>query len=272
VTEMPKHLFTSDSSAAVGSATFGRTLRQDREAASPFDSVADRFFSEGEAMSDAPAPDDVWNERTFVCARRRRRRTQVSWAAAVALVIGGCAGLACWHARRSPPGPKPAAASAGPAARPPTSISPSPTAPTTILAPAAPTSEPPSPQTGAAGTLPSSPETESAALCRAAIAKRHSKDVLARCAPAFAANPQDAGLATLLAKTEFDRGHSREALAWARRALALDESQADAYVFVGGAEQTAGHRAAAKSAYRRYLELAPRGRYAADLRVIVGTP
>ena len=45
----------------------------------------------------------------------------------------------------------------------------------------------------------------------------------------------------------------------------------DAYVFVGGAEQSAGHRKAAKEAYKHYLQLAPGGRYAADLRAIVGS-
>jgi tetratricopeptide (TPR) repeat protein len=75
----------------------------------------------------------------------------------------------------------------------------------------------------------------------------------------------------MLAKTEFERGRSRPAFAWASKAIALDANQADAYVFLGGAEQALGHRAAAKTAYQRYLQLSPRGRYAADLRAILGS-
>jgi Flp pilus assembly protein TadD len=111
-----------------------------------------------------------------------------------------------------------------------------------------------------------------AANCKKAFAEQRRQEVLARCALAFSANPADPELAMLLAKTELDRGHARQALDWAKRALAIDERQADAYVFVGGAEQAAGHQAAARSAYRRYLELAPKGRYASDLRAIVGSP
>jgi len=75
----------------------------------------------------------------------------------------------------------------------------------------------------------------------------------------------------MLAKTELDRGRSRPARDWAKKALALDDQQADAYVFLGGAEQAAGHRAAARSAYQRYLQLSPKGRYAADLRAVLGS-
>jgi predicted TPR repeat methyltransferase len=61
-----------------------------------------------------------------------------------------------------------------------------------------------------------------------------------------------------------------QALAWGKKAIAADANAADAYVFIGGAEQTAGHGKAAKEAYQHYLQLAPKGRYAADIRAIVG--
>jgi tetratricopeptide (TPR) repeat protein len=89
------------------------------------------------------------------------------------------------------------------------------------------------------------------------------------CADAVAADPSAAEAALALAKVEFDRGRSAQAVAWSKRALAADPNSADAYVFIGGAEQNAGHRQAAKDAYKRYLQLAPGGRYAADLRAIV---
>jgi hypothetical protein len=37
----------------------------------------------------------------------------------------------------------------------------------------------------------------------------------------------------------------------------------------GGAEQAVGHAAAAKTAYQRYLQLSPQGRYAAELRTVL---
>ena len=40
----------------------------------------------------------------------------------------------------------------------------------------------------------------------------------------------------------------------------------DAYLIIGAAEQEARHNAAAKTAYQRYLDLAPKGPYAQDVR------
>jgi len=106
-------------------------------------------------------------------------------------------------------------------------------------------------------------------VCKKAIKKGHAKAILSACAEAFATDPTAAEIAVALAKAEFDRGRSVQALAWGTKAIAVDPKLADAYVFIGGAEQNAGHTQAAKEAYKRYLELAPAGRYAGDLRVIV---
>jgi hypothetical protein len=106
--------------------------------------------------------------------------------------------------------------------------------------------------------------------CSKAIKERRNKEILAVCAAAFAADPSAADIAVALARTEFDRGRSAQALAWSKKAIAVDPNAADAYVFIGGAEQNVGHGKAAREAYRRYLQLAPGGRYAADLRAIVG--
>jgi predicted TPR repeat methyltransferase len=75
----------------------------------------------------------------------------------------------------------------------------------------------------------------------------------------------------MLAKTEFERGRPGPASNWATKAIALDANRADAYVFLGSAEQAFGHKAAAKAAYQRYLQLSPHGRYAADLRAVLGS-
>jgi hypothetical protein len=65
------------------------------------------------------------------------------------------------------------------------------------------------------------------------------------------------------------RGRYGDAGTWARRALALDGVDPEALVILAHAERRAGHPAAAKSAYRRYLVLAPRGWHAAEARAAV---
>jgi hypothetical protein len=115
------------------------------------------------------------------------------------------------------------------------------------------------------------PDTQ--ARCAKAMQSKRTKDVLATCPDALAADPAAptaVDIAVMLAKIEFDRGRVAQASMWSKKALAADPDAADAYVFLGGAEQTAGHGKAAKEAYKRYLQLAPTGRYAADLRAIVG--
>ena len=107
--------------------------------------------------------------------------------------------------------------------------------------------------------------------CKKAISDKRNKEVLAVCPDAFAADSSAADIAVALAKIEFDRGKSALAATWGQKAIAADPNAADAYVFIGGAEQSAGHRKAAKEAYKHYLQLAPGGRYAADLRAIVSS-
>jgi hypothetical protein len=107
--------------------------------------------------------------------------------------------------------------------------------------------------------------------CKKAIADRRNKEILAACADAFNADPSAAEFAVALARIEFDRGRAVQALAWGKKAVAANANAADAYVFIGGAEQTAGHGKAAKEAYQRYLQLAPKGQYAADIRAIVSS-
>ena len=114
-------------------------------------------------------------------------------------------------------------------------------------------------------------ESDAQTRCKKAISDKRNKEVLALCPDAFAADSGAADIAVALAKIEFDRGKSAVAANWAQKAIAADPNAADAYVFIGGAEQSAGHRKAAKEAYKRYLQLAPTGRYAADLRAIVGS-
>ena len=120
---------------------------------------------------------------------------------------------------------------------------------------------------------PAADAPDAQARCAKAMQSKRPKDVLATCPDALAADPAAptaVDVAVMLAKIEFDRGRVAQASMWSKKALAADPNAADAYVFLGGAEQTVGHGKAAKEAYKRYLQLAPTGRYAADLRAIVG--
>ena len=86
---------------------------------------------------------------------------------------------------------------------------------------------------------------------------------------AEAAPGQGARAMVRVAHAQLERGKTKKALNWARRAVAADATNPDAWVFIGGAEQEMGNKAAAKAAYTQYLELAPGGKYARDLRAIV---
>jgi Flp pilus assembly protein TadD len=94
----------------------------------------------------------------------------------------------------------------------------------------------------------------------------HTVDV---CTRAFRAAPDSAPIAAMLAHAELDRGNNASAEDWARKAVALDPLLADGYAYLGFVAEEAGRRREARSAYRRYLELAPRGTYAQDINAIL---
>jgi CheY-like chemotaxis protein len=107
------------------------------------------------------------------------------------------------------------------------------------------------------------------AACRQAFTEKRAKDAETACIAAKDANPNSAEACALLGHALFNRKKRREALQWAERAIELDPRHADAYVIIGGVKQAADDADAAKAAYKKYLELAPNGQYAADLRAIV---
>ena len=74
----------------------------------------------------------------------------------------------------------------------------------------------------------------------------------------------------ILARAEIDRGHLVEARSLAKKALAVDPQRLEAYVYLGTAEQEAGKLDEARAAYKKYLELAPDGPFARELRAILG--
>jgi CheY-like chemotaxis protein len=105
--------------------------------------------------------------------------------------------------------------------------------------------------------------------CQSTFNSGRMRDATTACTAAVEANPDSPKAVALLAHAEFNRSHRKEALSWAEKAIKLDPKTADAYVIIGGVQQDAGRNADAKAAYRKYLELAPKGQYAADLRAIV---
>jgi hypothetical protein len=106
--------------------------------------------------------------------------------------------------------------------------------------------------------------------CRTAFQERRMRDAEAACTAARDANPDSADAYTLLAHALFNRNRRREALATAERAVKINPRAADAYVIIGGVRQDEGDSEEARRAYLRYLDLDPKGQYAADLRAIVG--
>jgi CheY-like chemotaxis protein len=83
---------------------------------------------------------------------------------------------------------------------------------------------------------------------------------------AAALNPAAAAAPAALASMYFDQGNNKKAAEWAQKAVAANTQDPDTYFVLGTANLDLGHKAEARAAYRRYLELAPKGRQAADVR------
>ena len=83
---------------------------------------------------------------------------------------------------------------------------------------------------------------------------------------AFEADPTNARLALVIVHAEHAHGSATAAAEWAERALALDPKAAEAYVLIARADLKTGRDVEARAAYRRYLQLAPRGWHRAEAR------
>jgi tetratricopeptide (TPR) repeat protein len=95
------------------------------------------------------------------------------------------------------------------------------------------------------------------------------KTIVSTCGRVLEVDPRAADVMVMLANAELDRGKTKESVEWAHKALAVDASLPEPYVVVGTAEQMAGHPKEAKAAYEKYLELAPTGPFASDLRQVL---
>ena len=107
---------------------------------------------------------------------------------------------------------------------------------------------------------------EPVSQCRSNLEKHQTSAIPVTCAEAI---DLDATLAKPLlawALSEFQHGRTRGMATWAHRIINVDPTLADAYLILGVAEQDSGRTASARRAYKRYLELSPRGAYAGDVR------
>jgi len=249
-----------------------------------FDTFETQFFKQGD---DAENPREADRFEDLDDGAGRSRVFLPSWqlalvAGGVCVLVIGCVALWRGTGRSTPLPDQPAVVVSPPPAPAATAREPiAPAAPTQVAvaagaavpvavakseppaSAAAPAAEEPAPGTRQPEARPAEVADSAAARarCKQAVSLRHGKEIQSACAD----------IAVLLAKIELDKGRSAQAAAWGRKALAADPNAADAYVFIGGAEQSAGHNKAAKEAYKRYLQLAPGGRYAGDLRAIVGS-
>jgi tetratricopeptide (TPR) repeat protein len=190
--------------------------------------------------------------KTAQSAARARARRETRWARALTLGALMAMGVTAWAAAhrppKAPPMPKPLAAA-------PEAPAPAP----------APIEAPPVAAPAPAPAVPADAEAR-VARCDAAAEQRDWPAVASTCAAAFEARPRDAALAMRIAQAEHRRGHVAVAADWAHKAIGLDASLPEAYVLVARADVAAGDARAAADAYRRYLDLAPRGWHAGEAR------
>jgi len=201
-------------------------------------------------------------------ARLRARRQTIQTRLWFAVILGaGALVVGSWPRLRHSLGRRTAPIAAERTASPslPPTVASSPPAERPIADPAggpAPTAE--AKNTVAAAALASPNDDQS--CDRAAVRTTPWRVSPEACVRAFQANPTDATLALAIAQAEHAHGSHAEAAQWAKRALALDPSAAEAYVIVARAEKEGNRPEEAREAYRRYLELAPRGWHHSEAR------
>jgi hypothetical protein len=199
--------------------------------------------------------------RSAQAVARARARTETRWAR---LIAGGAllaVGATAWAASHRPSKASPVAAPAKVVAL----ATPVIAAPQPAVA-TPPREAPPAEVAAQPAAAAVADDGRHAAWCDAAFEQRNWTAIAATCAPAFAARPSESMFAMRVAQAEHRRGHVAIAADWARKALAVDKNLAEAYVLVARAEKDAGHASATTDAYRRYLELAPRGWHAREAR------
>jgi CheY-like chemotaxis protein len=118
---------------------------------------------------------------------------------------------------------------------------------------------------------PAGDYTELLATGKALYAKGQSKKAIAPLEQALAAKPDADEVLVVLANCWLDRGNLSKALGYAQQAVQANPESAEAFLVVGAVQQQGNKNAEAKTAYEKYLKLAPKGQYAGDVRSILKT-
>ncbi len=123
-----------------------------------------------------------------------------------------------------------------------------------------------SPAVEPAGEAMSPAQRQRLELARKHYQQGKMKEAAATLEALIAEVPDAAEALGLLANVRVDQGKFDEALAAASAAVAVDTTLAEAYLVLGVVQQEKGAVAEAVAAYERYLELAPKARYASSVR------
>lgn len=222
-----------------------------------------------------PIDDDFGVAAALTASRRRTTLAVGGAAAAVILAIGVLMKTSGEHpeAHPAPPGaaaPVPVAPASLPAA-PAHAALVGATPPAQAQVPGVPARPVPAPAVTEKSSASAAALEPIKAACRAADRGGTGKyaAILSACEKAAAADPSDVAVLVILARAEAYRGRDVQAKSWAEKAIALDPGAPEAYLFLGSAHQAAGHNEDARAAYKKYIELAPTGKYAADLRAVL---
>jgi hypothetical protein len=107
--------------------------------------------------------------------------------------------------------------------------------------------------------------------CRSALKRERAREALVACQIASDSAPASADALVLLAHANFLAGRQGETLRLAQRAVEMDPRSAEAYLLIGNVQQSTGNTPRARRAYESYLQLAPHGAHASEVRAVLAT-
>jgi len=74
---------------------------------------------------------------------------------------------------------------------------------------------------------------------------------------------------TGIGEAYFDLNKTSDAIKHLKQAISLNPRGPQAFVILGGVYQATGDNKKAKQSYQRYLKIAPNGKFASDIRMIL---
>ena len=149
---------------------------------------------------------------------------------------------------------------------------PTPTPPAVAVSPT-PTPTP-SPPAVAVSPTPTPPAGDYATLLdegRTSYKHGSLKKAIEKLEAALVVKPDGDEAMVMLANCYLDRGAAGKALERAVTAIAANPNNADGYLVIGAVQQQHGKNSEARKAYEAYLRLAPKGRYASEIRSILSS-